>query len=53
MSNVLNEIYQSFAKGFRQGPDIFFAPFVGAWKGMKAEFQRLERLHLKKITMSR
>jgi hypothetical protein len=42
MRNELSEIYRSFAKGFRDGPAIFFAPFVGAWKGIKAEFQRLE-----------
>lgn len=42
MRKFLKEAVNGFMFGFRQGPEIFFAPFVGAWLGVKAEMKRLQ-----------
>lgn len=43
MNSFLREFTREFMIAARQTPRIYFAPFIGAWHGIRAEYADIDR----------
>lgn len=43
MNSFLREFFHEFMIAARETPRIYFAPFIGAWRGIRAEYGGIER----------
>lgn len=43
MNSFLREFFHEFMIAARETPRIYFAPFIGAWRGIRAEYAGIER----------
>lgn len=41
---VIAQIFREIRRAAAEAPSMFFAPLIGAWRGIYAEYVRLERL---------
>lgn len=43
-AGVITELFREMRKAAHEAPAMFFAPLIGALRGIRAEYARLERL---------
>lgn len=52
MNAVFKDFCHEFMVAMRQAPRVYFAPFVGAYRGIRAEYADIERDRIKESEQS-